>query len=104
MVEIDAYFSVENVQSKLKWVIDAATNSTNVDKVKAIQAELETRVVKDDVFAPVSLPWLLRASQSWMARPALFRHCLSIQTVPTSLAMCLLSLLFVGCLELNLLV
>lgn len=55
MVEIDAYFSAENVQSELKWVIDAATNSTNVDKVKAIQAELETRVVKDDVFAPVSL-------------------------------------------------
>ncbi|MGC7897516.1 hypothetical protein [Vibrio anguillarum] len=44
-----------NVQSELKWVVDAATNSTNVDKVKAIQAELETRVIKDDVFAPVSL-------------------------------------------------
>ncbi|MBF4328621.1 hypothetical protein EAY16_25440, partial [Vibrio anguillarum] len=55
MVEIDAYFSAENVQSELKWVVDAATNSTNVDKVKAIQAELETRVIKDDVFAPVSL-------------------------------------------------
>ncbi|WP_029825753.1 hypothetical protein [Vibrio parahaemolyticus] len=55
MVEIDAYFSAENVKSELKWVIDAATNSTNVDKVKAIQAELETRVVKNDVFAPVSL-------------------------------------------------
>ncbi|MBF4406313.1 hypothetical protein EAY15_24410, partial [Vibrio anguillarum] len=33
MVEIDAYFSAENVQSELKWVVDAATNSTNVDKV-----------------------------------------------------------------------
>ncbi|TOR05481.1 hypothetical protein CGG83_23000 [Vibrio parahaemolyticus] len=43
----------------MKWVIDAATNLTNVDKVKAIQADLETRVVKDDVFAPVSLTFAI---------------------------------------------
>lgn len=55
MVEIDAYFSAENVKSELKWIVDAAINATNLDKVKAIQAELEERVVKDEVFAPLSL-------------------------------------------------
>ncbi|NAW65202.1 hypothetical protein [Photobacterium halotolerans] len=55
MVEIDAYFSAQNIRSELKWIIDAATNATNLDKVKTIQAELEERVVKGEVFAPLSI-------------------------------------------------
>ena len=37
MVAIDAYFSAENVRSELKWIIDVATNATNLDKVNAIR-------------------------------------------------------------------
>nr|WP_237769428.1 hypothetical protein [Vibrio parahaemolyticus] len=59
MVEIDAYFSAENVRSELKWIIDAATNATNLDKVKAIQAELEERVVKGEAFAPLSITFAI---------------------------------------------
>ncbi|EOS8317797.1 hypothetical protein QX216_09345 [Vibrio parahaemolyticus] len=60
MVEIDAYFSAENVRSELKWIIDAATNATNVDKVKAIQAELESRAVEGMVFSPLSLTFAVK--------------------------------------------
>lgn len=59
MVAIDAYFSAENVRSELKWIIDVATNATNLDKVNAIQAELEERVVKGKVFAPLSITFAI---------------------------------------------
>lgn len=64
MVEIDAYFSAESVRSELKWIIDAATNATNLDKVKTIQAELEERVIKDEVFAPLSLTFAIEGKPS----------------------------------------
>lgn len=65
MVEIDTHFSAENVRSELKWIIDAATNSTNIDKVKSIQAELESRAVKDEAFTPLILTFAI------MGRPVL---------------------------------
>lgn len=65
MVEIDAYFSAENVRSELKWIIDAATNATNVDKVKAIQAELESRAVEDMVFPPLSLTFAVKGKPTF---------------------------------------
>ncbi|HFD4043586.1 TPA: hypothetical protein ACGU4V_003731 [Vibrio vulnificus] len=65
MVELDAYFSAENVRSELKWIIDAATNATNVDKVKAIQAELENRAIESRVSSPLSLTFAVKGKPTF---------------------------------------
>ncbi|MCG9727876.1 hypothetical protein [Vibrio brasiliensis] len=55
IVEISAYFSIDRLLPELKWVADAAVNATNVDKVQAIQTDLERFVSNDSISAPLIL-------------------------------------------------
>lgn len=52
MIEVSAYFSLTKLLPELKWVADAAVNSTNSNKVQAIQAELEKVAIDNVVSAP----------------------------------------------------
>ena len=55
IVEISAYFSIDRLLPELKWVADAAVNTTNVEKVQAIQTNLERLVSNDDISTPLTL-------------------------------------------------
>lgn len=55
IVEISAYFSIDRLLPELKWVADAAVNATNVEKVQAIQTDLERLVSNDSISAPLTL-------------------------------------------------
>ncbi|WP_253819358.1 hypothetical protein [Vibrio coralliilyticus] len=55
IVEISAYFSIDRLLPELKWVADAAVNATNVEKVQAIQTDLERLVSNDSISAPLIL-------------------------------------------------
>ncbi|RZP68468.1 hypothetical protein D8T45_04535 [Vibrio vulnificus] len=55
IVEISTYFSIDRLLPELKWVADAAVNSTNVEKVLAIQTDLERLVSNDSISAPLTL-------------------------------------------------
>ncbi|KOO13724.1 hypothetical protein AKJ18_17550 [Vibrio xuii] len=55
VVEISAYFSIDRLLPELKWVADAAVNATNVEKVQAIQTNLERLVSNDAISAPLTL-------------------------------------------------
>ncbi|WDG09911.1 hypothetical protein PUN50_02135 [Vibrio campbellii] len=55
IVEISTYFSIDRLLPELNWVADAAVNATNVEKVQAIQTELERLVFNDSISAPLTL-------------------------------------------------
>lgn len=55
IVEISAYFSINRLLPELKWVADAAVNATNVEKVQAIQTNLERLVSNDAISTPLTL-------------------------------------------------
>nr|WP_240696865.1 hypothetical protein [Vibrio kanaloae] len=55
IVEISAYFSIDRLLPELEWVADAAVNATNVEKVQAIQTNLERLVSNDAITAPLTL-------------------------------------------------
>lgn len=55
IVEISTYFSIDRLLPELKWVADAAVNATNVEKVLAIQTDLERLVSNDSISAPLTL-------------------------------------------------
>lgn len=55
IVEISTYFSIDRLLPELKWVADAAVNATNVEKVQAIQTNLERLVSNDAISAPLTL-------------------------------------------------
>ena len=55
IVEISTYFSIDRLLPELNWVADAAVNATNVEKVQAIQTELERLVSNDSISAPLTL-------------------------------------------------
>ncbi len=54
IVEVSSYFSVGRFLPELKGVADAAVNTTNADKVQAIQTELE-KLMSGATIAPLTL-------------------------------------------------
>ncbi|MFL9787465.1 hypothetical protein AB9R80_000480 [Vibrio cyclitrophicus] len=65
MIEVSAYFSLTKLLPELKWVADAAVNSTNSNKVQAIQAELEKVAIDNVVSAPLSLTFAITGKPSF---------------------------------------
>lgn len=65
IVEISAYFSIDRLLPELKWVADAAVNATNVEKVQAIQTDLERLVSNDSISAPLMLTFAVLGKPSF---------------------------------------
>ncbi|MGF1758956.1 hypothetical protein L4D76_13660 [Photobacterium sagamiensis] len=53
--ELVGYFSVDNLIPELKWAFDSAVNSKNIERVSAIQADIEKTVISNVAGAPLSL-------------------------------------------------
>ncbi|MCF7482591.1 hypothetical protein L3V31_12720 [Vibrio sp. J1-1] len=69
IVEVSSYFSVGSFLPELKWVADAAINTTNADKVQSIQTELEKLGSCDATIAPLTLTFAV------MGKPNLQGDC-----------------------------
>ncbi|MEH0690908.1 hypothetical protein H4F17_17900 [Vibrio cholerae] len=59
MVEVTNYFSTERLLPSLNWVSDVAVNAKNLERVQAIQAELEAVVNKNALCAPLVLTFAI---------------------------------------------
>ncbi|HHB1579577.1 TPA: hypothetical protein ACN983_004694 [Vibrio parahaemolyticus] len=68
IVEISAYFSIDRLLPELKWVADAAVNATNVEKVQAIQTDLERLVSNDSISAPLILTFAVMGKPNFKGK------------------------------------
>lgn len=59
MVEVTNYFSTERLLPSLNWVSDVAVNAKNLERVQAIQAQLEAVVSKNALCAPLVLTFAI---------------------------------------------
>lgn len=66
MIELEAYFCVSKLLPDLAWVPDAAVNATNVERVQAIQASLESGVLNESISAPLTLTFAILGKPSYV--------------------------------------
>nr|WP_240696932.1 hypothetical protein [Vibrio lentus] len=59
MVEVGTYFTTDRLLPELKWIVDAAVNPKNAQRVEKIQAELQKVVIDRTVSAPLSLTFVV---------------------------------------------
>ncbi|MCC4790226.1 hypothetical protein AB4510_22025 [Vibrio sp. 10N.222.54.B12] len=59
MVEVGTYFTTDRLLPELRWIVDAAVNPKNAQRVEKIRTELQKVVIDRTISAPLSLTFVV---------------------------------------------